>query len=208
MKTDSLASCFVVFLLITLCIGCASPSQPTRFYRLDAAIDKLGPVDLTPRPGGVLIGIDAVELAGYLDRPQIVERTSSHRLELHEFDQWAGSLQENLLALIRERLQQQLSAMQVIAYPWPQGLKPDYELKLAIQRFERVEGSIELQGLWTLVETDRRRIVLMQQSRLQEPIKGATIEAGVAAASVAASKLSEQIAEQMVRQIESTEKAR
>ncbi|MCG7922933.1 MAG: PqiC family protein [Candidatus Thiodiazotropha lotti] len=208
MKTDSLASWLVVFLLISLCIGCASPSQPTRFYRLDGGIDKLGPVDLTPRPGGVVIGIDAIELAGYLDRPQIIERTSSHRLELYEFEQWAGSLQENLLALIRDRIQQQLSSMQVIAYPWPLGLKPDYELKLVIQRFERVEGSIELQGLWTLVETDRRRIVLMQQNRLQEPIQGETIEAGVVAASVAASRFSEQIAEQMLQQIDSTEKAR
>ncbi|MEW8624178.1 MAG: PqiC family protein [Candidatus Thiodiazotropha sp.] len=207
MKTDSLASWFVVFLLITLCIGCASPSQPTRFYRLDAGIDNLDSVDLTPRPGGVVIGIDAVELAGYLDRPQMIERTSSHRLELYEFDQWAGSLQENLLALVRDRIQQQLKAMQVIAYPWPLGLKPDYELKLAIQRFERVEGRIELQGLWTLVETNRRRIVLMRQSRLQEPIQGTDIEAGVAAASQAASRLAEQIAEQMLRQIES-EKAR
>ncbi|MEW8209839.1 MAG: ABC-type transport auxiliary lipoprotein family protein, partial [Candidatus Thiodiazotropha taylori] len=94
-------------------------------------------------------------------------------------------------------------AMQVIAYPWPQGLKPDYELKLAIQRFERVEDRIELQGLWMLVETDRRQIVLMQQSRLQEPIQGATIEAGVVAASAAASKLSKQIAEQLLQQIES-----
>ncbi|MEW8366497.1 MAG: ABC-type transport auxiliary lipoprotein family protein, partial [Candidatus Thiodiazotropha taylori] len=79
----------------------------------------------------------------------------------------------------------------------------DYELKLAIQRFERVEDRIELQGLWTLVKTDRRRIVLMQQSRSREPMQGATIEAGVAAASVAASRLSEQIAEQLLQQIES-----
>ncbi|WP_083218362.1 PqiC family protein [Candidatus Thiodiazotropha endoloripes] len=203
MNTLSLRSWMVVFLLITLCIGCASPSQPTRFYRLDAGSNNLGPIDLTPRPGGVVIGIDEVQLAGYLDRPQIIERSSSHRLKLYEFDQWAGSLQENLLGLVRERIQQQLSAMQIIAYPWPQGLKPDYELKLAIQRFERVDGRIELQGLWTLVETDRRKIVLMQQNRLQEPIQGSTIEAGVAAASEAVSKLSEQIAEQMLRQIES-----
>jgi uncharacterized lipoprotein YmbA len=177
--------------------GCAGPSQPTRFYRLDGAVISEQMIDLKPQPGLVRIGIAPVEVAGYLDRPQMIERQTTHRLELYEFDQWAGSLQENLLSLLSDQLQQQLRKMQVIAYPWPSRMVPDYELNLSISRFERVKRQIVLQGRWSLTQRTSGQIVMMQQIRLKEPFSGSGIEASIRAASQAVKRLSEHMASEI-----------
>ncbi|MET0123432.1 MAG: PqiC family protein, partial [Candidatus Thiodiazotropha sp. 6PLUC9] len=153
-------------------------------------------VDLKPRPGVVQIGVSSVVLAGYLDRPQIVERRSGHRLELYDFDQWAGSLQDNLQRVVSDRLQKQLKTMQVITYPWQQGISPDYELTLSIQRFDRVGDKVVIQALWSLIEGHASEIVEMQQITLQEAFSGG-VEAGVEAANRAVSRLAEHMASQI-----------
>ena len=184
----------LIVVVLSVLAGCASPSQPTRFYRLDGEPRGAELVDLKPLPGITLIGISTVELAGYLDRPQIVERRSPHRLELYEFDQWAGSLQENLRLLMTDRLQQQLESMRVIAYPWHQSVMPDFELHLYISRFD-VEGEqIRLQARWSLIERSDNRLVAMQRMTVLEPSSGDGVEAGVSAANRAVSKLAVQIA--------------
>jgi uncharacterized lipoprotein YmbA len=194
MTIELIRSWAVIALMVSALFGCASPSQPTRFYRLDGELRTAGQIDLKPHPGIVQIGIAKVALAGYLDRPQIVERRSAHRLELHEFDQWAGSLQENLLGVMSDRLQHYLQTMQVIANPWHQSIQPDYELNLYISRFDRVGEEIHLQARWSLIERSGNRIVAMQQTTLQESFSEISIEAGVDAAAQAVSRLAEQIA--------------
>jgi uncharacterized lipoprotein YmbA len=194
MTFELLPSWTVIALMLSILSGCASPSQPTRFYRLDGALRTAGQIDLKPHPGIIQIGITKVVLAGYLDRPQIVERPSAHRIELLEFDQWAGSLQENLLGVMSDRLQHHLQTMQVIANPWHQSIQPDYELSLYISRFDRVGEQIHLQARWSLIERSGNRIVAMQQTTLQETFSEPGIEAGVDAAAQAVSRLAEQIA--------------
>jgi uncharacterized lipoprotein YmbA len=187
----------VVVVLMMVVTGCAGPSQPTRFYRLDGAVISEQMIDLKPQPGLIRIGIAPVEVAGYLDRPQMVERQSTHRLELYEFDHWAGSLQENLLSLLSDQLQQQLRDMQVIAYPWPASMAPDYDLNLSINRFERVSGQIVLQGRWSLTQRRSSQIVMMQQIRLKEPFSGSGVEASISAASQVVKRLSEHMASEI-----------
>ncbi|MEJ2620516.1 MAG: PqiC family protein [Candidatus Thiodiazotropha sp.] len=184
----------VVVASMVVVTGCASPSQPTRFYRLDGAVTSEQMIDLKPQPGLVRIGIAPVEVAGYLDRPQMIERQTTHRLELYEFDQWAGSLQENLLSLVSDQLQLQLRNMQVITYPWPSSMSPDYDLNLFISRFERADGQIVLQGRWSLTRRRSGQIVLMQQTRLKALFRGSGIEASVSAASQVVKRLSEHMA--------------
>ncbi len=196
MKCWGITKQIVTTLVVASLVGCASPSQPTRFYRLDSGEANPEMVDLKPRPGVVQIGVSSVVLAGYLDRPQIVERRSGHRLELYDFDQWAGSLQDNLQRVVSDRLQKQLKTMQVITYPWQQGISPDYELTLSIQRFDRVGDKVVIQALWSLIEGHASEIVEMQQITLQEAFSGG-VEAGVEAANRAVSRLAEHMASQI-----------
>jgi uncharacterized protein len=194
---NSLINWILAMLIIVFLAGCAGTSKPTRFYRLDEGAPSADQIDLKPQPGVPLLGVANVTLARYLDQPQIVERRSQHQVELHEFDQWAGSLQENLQLLICDSLQHQLQKVQVIAYPWQSSVKPDFELYLHINRFDLEEQQISLQVRWSLIELRSNRLVEMQQITLYEAISGSGIEAGVSAANRAVSKLAERIAKQI-----------
>ncbi|MES9990410.1 MAG: PqiC family protein [Candidatus Thiodiazotropha sp.] len=174
--------------------GCAGPSQATRFYRLDAQLERAQSISLRPREGQQLIAIGPITLADYLDRPQIIERQSPHRLQLHEFDHWAGSLKENIVQLVTDLVRQELVDVQVVSYPWHGSLRPHYEVVMKINRFDRQGDSIWLQLSWSLIESQQRRLVEMQQLVLEEPISGSGIDAGVAAASRAIGQLAQRIA--------------
>ncbi len=184
---------FVLF-VSALFSGCAGPSQTTRFYRLDGRLERAEAISLKPGTGQSLVAIGPVTLADYLDRPQIIERQSPHRLRLLEFDHWAGSLKQNILQVLGEMTRHELDEAQVITYPWHASLKPDYEVVLHISRFDREADRIWLQLRWSLVRSRDRSLVEMQQLVIEEAIDGAGIEAGVAAANRAMGQLAKRIA--------------
>jgi hypothetical protein len=195
MQAKAVAGTAIFALFVSLTIsGCAGPSQPTRFYRLDGQLEKTQAISLKPGSGQSLIGIGPITLADYLDRPQIIERQTPHRLRLHEFDHWAGSLKQNIVQVLTDLTRSRLDGMQVVGYPWPAGLRPDYEVALNVSRFEREADRIWLGLSWSLVRTRDRSLLEMQHLVLEEPIDGDGIEAGVAAANRAMGQLAQRIA--------------
>jgi uncharacterized lipoprotein YmbA len=184
---------FALFLSLLLA-GCAgTSSQPTRFYRLDGQPIRAEAISLKPLPGQKLVGIGPIKLAAYLDRPQIIERHSPHRLQLHEFDHWAGSLQENIVQVVTDLIRQRLDSMPVIAYPWHSTIKPDYEVLLTFNRFDREADKLWLQVRWSLLRSRDNSLLEMQRLVIEEPLQGSGIEASVAAANRAMGQLAEKI---------------
>ncbi|MET0065563.1 MAG: PqiC family protein [Candidatus Thiodiazotropha sp.] len=168
-------------LLVILLAGCASPSQPTRFYRLDGGAPNIRAQDLMPALNRSMLGVEEVSVAAYLDRPQIVERVAEHRLKLHEFDQWAGSFQENLKIVLGEELQRLMPERPVVTSPWPGSRQPDYRLELMVRQFDWVGDRIIVRGNWSLIREKPRELVALQRVGLEEPILGSGIDAVVAA---------------------------
>lgn len=193
----NILSSLLLALLITGCAG--SPSQATRFYRLDGQPVETQVLSLKPQSGESLIGVGPVKLAAYLDRPQIVERETPHRLRLHEFDHWAGPLQENIVQLMTDRMRSRLTDKAVIAYPWHGAVKPDYEVLLTINRFDREGERIWLKLRWSLIRSSDNRLLEMQRIVIEEPLRGGGVEAGVAAANRAVEQLAERIAASIQR---------
>jgi uncharacterized lipoprotein YmbA len=190
-----LRSTISILFLSLLISGCAvTSSQPTRFYRLDGQPSRAETISLKPQHGQKLVGIGPVKLAAYLERPQIIERYTPHRLQLHEFDHWAGSLQENIVQVVTDLMRQRLVDMPVIAYPWHGSVKPDYEVLLTFNRFDREADRLWLQLRWSLIRSRDNRLLEMQRLVIEEQIQGSGIEAGVAAANRAMGQLAEQIA--------------
>lgn len=186
-------------LLLAWLTGCASPSQPSRFYRLEST----SPPEAMPQPevpGQTLplVGVGPVRLASYLDRPQMVERSTPHRLRLHEFDRWAGTLQENAVELLSEVIQRELVGVQVVGYPWHSSVRPDYEVVLSIKRFERQGNRLQLVARWTLVAQPQGRLVRLGQQRFETPVEDKEMETAVAAASAVLEQLGRTLAEELV----------
>ncbi|MCU7852165.1 MAG: PqiC family protein [Candidatus Thiodiazotropha sp. (ex Monitilora ramsayi)] len=184
--------------LVLSILGCTSPSQPSRFYRLDSqlsgAVMPERPVTGEELP---LVGVGPIRLASYLDRPQLIERISSHQLNLYEFDRWAGTLQENMVQVLSNVMQQALPQAQVIGHPWHSSVQPDYEVILYISRFDRQLDKIKLQARWSLVEQRKGRLLRLDQTVIETSTNGGGIEAGVKASSDAVQILAKEIAAQL-----------
>ena len=180
---------------LLLLTGCVSPNaQQTRFYRLNPE----GGSGLTSETGGQAVlqpelGVGPVNIAGYLDRPQLINRIDPYRLQLRDFDYWAGTLQDNVLSGLVDALQGCLGRDQVIAYPWHRAVQPKRELILDISRFDEEVGRFVVKLRWVLLAERGDKLLAAHQWVIVEPVEGTTPEAQVAAASRALSRLAERL---------------
>ena len=173
--------------------GCAGASDPTRFY-------VLGPVDgtpATPRPASgrdLKVGVRAVELPRYLERPQIVTRASANRLELAEFHQWGAPLRLAMPTVLAENLARQLPSDQVQVFPWARTFTPDAQVLVEISQLEgALNADSTLTARWRILGRNGTE-VRAGTSRLKEP-SGGDYESLVAAQSRLVGALSRDIAE-------------
>jgi uncharacterized protein len=84
--------------------GCLGSTPPTHFYLLPPLTsgDTASPASAGQRE--VTLAVGPVTVPPYLDRPQIVTRTSRAKLTLADFEQWAGPLADTTARVLSEDL--------------------------------------------------------------------------------------------------------
>ncbi len=196
-KTLSTNALVVVALALAVTtVGCAGRSAPATFYTLSA----LPPTERTPGVSSqhldLALGVGPASFPEFLDRPQIVTRLSSNRLQVDEFHRWGGPLKEDFLRVLGENLATLLGTSGVVVYPADPPFDLTHSLLLSVQAYEGKLGeSVSLVVGWALVESKRRRALLVRRSRITEPVASSDYEALVAAQSRALAALSREIAE-------------
>jgi len=181
-------------ILLMLLAGCAS-TEPSRFYAL------------TPMPGsdaGVLsetlakdvsIGVGPVRIPDYLDRQQIVTTSRQHKIEMAEFDRWAGSLEDSFVLVLSENLSALLSTDRVFTYPWRGSLLIDYQIEVEVVQFDgELGGDASLIARWTIFDVKEKKVLLVEKSNFIESAGAQGYEALVAAQSRTLGHLSRDIA--------------
>src|SRR5262245_5502556 len=136
--TRVLVPCGVALLLLT---GCFGSTPPTHFYLLPplTSPDTASPVSAGQRE--VTLAVGPVTVPPYLDRPQIVTRTSRAKLTLADFEQWAGPLADTIARVLSEDLALLIPTERVVLYPWPRTIDPDYQIIVEVLQFDRGPGS-------------------------------------------------------------------
>jgi uncharacterized protein len=173
-----LAPCGVALLMLS---GCLGSTPPTQFYLLpsltgpDAApLASAGQRDLT-------LGVGPVTVPPYLDRPQLVTRTSRAKLVLADFDQWAAPLHDTIPRVLAENLARLIPTERVVLHPWSRTTDPDYQVTVEVLQFDRGPGSqVVLAARWSLLDRDGKELVL-RTSRISQAVGGADYEAMVTA---------------------------
>ncbi len=144
MKTSNL---LVVTMLAATVAGCTSPAPRTKFYTL-APAESAQPILET----NVTIGVGPIRLPDMLDRPQIVVRTDSNKLQLIETAHWGGRLSDNLARVLEENLEQLLPNARIIGYPWEVRRRPDYQIVVNILEFDgNPKKETILRASWSIV---------------------------------------------------------
>ena len=170
--------------------GCGA-TQPSRFYVLSALPE--AETQGSARKSGPVIGVGPVEIAGYLDRPQIVTRASRNQLDLGEFDKWAEPLGENIARVVGENLSIMLGTDRVLVYPY--GATPvQYQVEMQVTRFDgNPSGDVLLVVHWRVFGADDRQVLVSRKSRLTAPANRFDYEELVAAMSQNLAELSREI---------------
>jgi len=181
----------LAFFIVLASSGCAGTSQTARFYILSPipAAERTAPID-------VLVTVSMVDLADYLDRPQIVTRTSANEISFSEFERWAEPLNEAIPRLVAENLSLLLGSPKIATVPWQGSVAPDYTVFFEVIRFDGSPGGeVVLHSLYAIMDKEEEVVFKAKRSIHREPAGGPGYEAMVSAGSRAVAAMSREIAE-------------
>ncbi len=181
---------FMIAVALFALAGCATTPPPT-FYQLEEPANPgLGGLDR-----GVAVGVGPVNMAAYLDRPQIVTREKAHTLQLSEANAWAEPLKESIIRVIGVNLSNMLQTTRIFKFPMRDRIIPlEYRIALDIPRFDGVlGGDVQLVARWTLYKGRGEDALLTRVSIITEASGGEGYEKLIAAQNRCLQKLSEEI---------------
>ncbi|MGY9015806.1 MAG: PqiC family protein [Rhodospirillales bacterium] len=183
----------VTALMVSACGGTATP--PPNFFVLSTPDGleaerpaKQGSADLS-------LGIGPIVLPPHLDRPQIVTKSTRHKLDLDEFNQWAEPLKDNFTRVLAENLSILLGTDRIAIYPWRSSVPVGYQVSVEVVRFDgQLGGDSTLIVRWNIFGNGGRKILFTRRSVYTARSNGKSFEAMVSAMSDTVAAFSREIA--------------
>lgn len=184
-------------LLILCCAACiqlgGTPQQQT-FYLLSPQAETTD-----DNPLALNLHIGQINFPPYLDRPQIVTRTTSDTLQIANEDRWAEPLQDNLARVLKEDLIRKMNGLNISSYPWEPITEQGLILNLTVNQFDGTLGlNTHVDIRWKLSHSDNGRQLVQRHFIAKLPI-GESITALVAGLSAATEQLSKEISQELIR---------
>jgi uncharacterized lipoprotein YmbA len=134
--------------ILALLAGCSSSETPVHFYVLEPSGFSSLPLGRTPS-----IEIVDLEIPQYLERFQIASRKTETQLSFAISHQWAENLRKNVSRTLARNLTNRLSTAAVGTPANRLSEKPQYQLTVYIERFERdPAGYMQLVARWQLID--------------------------------------------------------
>ncbi|MGD9309210.1 MAG: PqiC family protein [Desulfosarcina sp.] len=181
-------------LLSVLFSGCRSMTPPVTYYTFRAMAGEMAPSS-TDGAVSVTIGIQPVQLPGYINRTQMVRRTGAHQLEIASLHRWADYPDRLVQQVIGDNLQVLMPHARVVNAPWPTGLHPD--ISVAFQFLELIgttDEKILLNAVWTITGKAGPSAQMSHRRSLTETISGSGYGALAAAHSRILALLCQEVA--------------
>lgn len=193
MRRQRLSALVGMGVALALAAGCAE-TPPSSFYLLSA--DPPQPVnDGTIAQTGKSLAVGPVEIAAYLDRPQMVARSTDNRVDLAEFDRWAEPLDRMLPRVLSEDLSARLGNWSVVEDPRRRLHEADLRVTIIVTRFDVTpDGLATLNAQWQVQAGPDREIDDLRQTRLTEQVQSTDYAAWAAALSRLLGDFSSEIA--------------
>lgn len=179
-------------LVLFLQVGCSGivADDETKFYALS-------PADVATPSGDskLKLGIGPVRIPHMLSRPQLVVRTEQHQINVLEQHQWGGSLKEEVAQIVIDNLSANLGTEQVEHFPWKNAFKPDYQVRIRIERMDGIPGGeVVMKARWWLRKGNAPTDQLAEYSTYRVQTADKSYPAYVAALSNTLEQLSAEIA--------------
>lgn len=194
----------ISYFLVAGCLlwGCISSNTPaTKFYVLNPLEPGQSLLKDTDPEGPLTVEVASLRLPQYLERPQIVTRSTSNRVELAEFHQWGGNLRKNMMRVLAKNLSQLLATPNVFLSPHQPQSPPDFRIDIEVMKFERdPDGKVRLSVQWILSKGLDRKPLTTRMTDLtgQEEQADSDLETTVSSMSALMGELSVIISREIV----------
>lgn len=131
---------------ITLTAGCQT-SPDKHYYLLEApAASAWNKGDKITQ----LIGIGPIQLAEYLQRPQVVAQQTAGELDVDVNRIWAEPLDKGIVRVLTLHLTGSHAQRAAVSFPWRRDNVPALSLRVQILSVSRQSGQLSLSGNWEL----------------------------------------------------------
>ena len=178
----------LISIAIVVVAACACSTTPARFYTLDSTATPDG-----APAANLAVTVGPVSVPASVDQPEFVVQVASNRVELDEFNRWAGPLSDSIARAVAGDLVVLLGTPDVATSPMA-NFSPAYSVTINVQRFEstRNQGAL-LDAVWAVHQTAGGA---MRSGRTvaQEAAQGDSYDALAAAHSRALARMSGDIA--------------
>ncbi len=187
----------IIFILVPvmcgslLLSGCAA-SRKADFYQLEETANSA----LIGVEKGPVIGLGPIHLPEYINRPQIVTRSSKHHLKISEFNRWIEPVNDSISRLLVINLSNNLNSNRVYGVPKYDRQYPlDLRVAIDIGRFDGQLGKdVFLESRWSIFDKNDQPL-LTRVSLIKSPVNGEDYEALVSAMNHALQQLGKEISQ-------------
>ena len=151
--------------------GCASRSPEPRYYLLTGPEEK--PAGTSEKANRLVLGLETLEIADYLDRPQIAVRETDGRIRFSDGQRWASGFRASASRILRTTLSESLDTNLILKYPWRKSAGVDYRLQVDLERLDGKPGdTARLLASWWLFDEASGNLLVARETRLETPVNG------------------------------------
>jgi len=155
----------LIALSVTFCAvllaGCAA-QPPTYYYDLTTQTT----VSKNKIDDKITLGVGPITLPQLLDRPGIVSRHSETGVNVASFHIWAGELERTVTRVLTDSIATSLQHQTVWASPWDNRFRPEYQLRVFVDRFSgEINGSVQLSLSWSLLGEYGQKVISTHRYR-------------------------------------------
>ncbi|MCP4339922.1 MAG: membrane integrity-associated transporter subunit PqiC, partial [Desulfobulbaceae bacterium] len=145
-----------VILLLSGCIG--GETRPSKFYSLSAT--EATQSGTLVRSGGMGLRLGPFTFPDYLRRPNITTHTSGNKVEVDEYNRWAGSLEDDFHRVLGINIGALLSSGNINVYPADSRIDAKYQVAGEINAFDGKLGeTVTLDIRWFVEDTKSGKTV-------------------------------------------------
>lgn len=155
-------------LALLLLSACAS-RPATHYYTLAVPLTTNGQTIQLP---DLSLGIGPVSLPPMLDQQGIVTQPDTTAVTVSSYHLWAAELPDLISHLVADQLTDSSKQTAIQPFPWSTRTRPDYTLRLDIERFSGpLNGVVQLNLKWTLYADQGQRQIAQKryQAERQSP---------------------------------------
>jgi len=149
----------------------------------------------TPSTQGVGIGVGPVDLAEYIDRPNLIVEESPQDFQAASHHRWAGDLESQIANTTASNLGRRLNTGNVHRYPWQGNHQLRYQVTLDLRQFHSsADGFAVIEAGWRIYSLPDHQLLTTRTFIDREALAKDGYPALIDAQSTLLSRLADEIA--------------